>query len=113
MRRSLLVPALAALLGASLLAGNAGACCHKKAACAPAPCPAPAPVVECAPAPVACAPAPKHGCFKSKFKMPKFKGLCHKKAACAPAPCAVAVPAQAPCYGAPMPSAQVVPSGQA
>jgi hypothetical protein len=113
MRRLLLIPAL---LGVSLLAGDASACCHKKkAACAPAPvcevAPAPAPC----PAPVAeCVPAKKHGCF-GHMKMPKFGGgLCHKKkAVCAPAPVECAAPAPcAPC-GAPMGSPQVVPTGQA
>ena len=106
----------ATLAAASFFAGDASACHHKKAACAPAPVAAcaPAPVVECAPAPVVaeCAPAPKKCCFKMpKFHMPKMG--CHKKAAvCAPAPvCETYAPA--PVYAAPQASPQVMPTAQA
>ncbi len=68
MRRLILGLTTAALF--TFAAGDASACCHKKAACAPAPvpCEAPARVKKC------------------HFKMPKMKLGCHKKAACAPAP---------------------------
>ena len=96
MRRSVLALAAFAFFGSFLVAGDASACCHKKARCAePVAC-APAPVCE----PVACAPKKKCGGMKL------FAGCKHKKAACAPV-CETAANGS---YAAP--AEWVAPSGQ-
>ena len=101
--RTLKTLALAGMIGAFALAGDASACHKKKCAC-------PTTTVVCAPAPVVeCAPVKKK-CHMPKLpKMPKMG--CHKSAAPCAAPVAYA-PASyaAPSYASPQASPQA--SGQ-
>ena len=93
--------ALAGLLGAFALAGDASACHKKKCACPTTTvvaC-APAPVVECAPAKKKCFSMPKMGCHK------KATAVCAAPASYAPASYAPTAT-----YASPQASAQA--SGQ-
>jgi hypothetical protein len=124
MRRHLLTPTLAGLIGALFLVSDASACCHKRkcaqpcapvATCAPAPAPAPPPPPPPPPEPAPCKPKRCCGLFGGH----KLFGCCHKRK-CAPPPVTVcevppACPAPIPCaptyYAAP--TYQAIPSGQA
>ena len=107
MRRHLTTLALTGLFAALFMVSDASACCHKRQRCA-APCP-PAPCVVAAPAPCV---QTAGCCGRQRRRLFAGGGLCHKnRAVCAPAPCGYGMPMTG--GYAVMPSAQVMPSGQA